>query len=627
MILKDIKVSGWRSFSPEYPITTQNLGHVNLLIGANNVGKSNLGRFLVKLRDCLQDFRNVQPWDSSTNSNTANAEVSWARPLSINFPLEEIDCWLRDSKDIELKAEIGVFVDALGLPVSCPSFMMDCDVIKSLIEIRKIEGKWLMSIVPIATNGKQLIIRNDSYKLLQEDGTYTEQVTSSHTHRGLALAVCRCLANSIIEIKPLRDPSRKSNYNNKSTDGGNIIEMLKEKQNDKNQQGFWTEYRNDLENWFAILLGEQQIRIEIKDVDFGIELIRNGKRLHCELPDLGAGVSEILMLLAYLRLHHQQSFCVVVDEPEAHLHPGAVVELANIITKNIPSHQLIITTHSTTLIDAVTPNWRTFRVRRDYHDGTVFEKLDTNHNKLSLLADLGIRPSQLFLARVALWVEGPSDIHYWLALLHEADEKLINGRDFSFITYGGASSSHLDFDASEDEVVTKIMRVLKVSHRAVIICDRDRNYNEDDRKLVSLLKEAAAKLPQHARVEISVGREIENSVKPEVLKRVLEEIRPKRFNKPELINIDYADYFIGKDDAFDNVVAEAARNSDGTELTKEQKEKIKQRLNQAKNRIADRIREIGIDEPIFCDDAIHKAKEMATWLRADPKPEMQEMLA
>lgn len=115
MIFKDIKISGWRSFSHEYPIKTPNLGHVNLLIGSNNVGKSNLGRFLVKLRDHLQNFRDADPWNESRLQNKIDIK-KWADPLTIIFPINEIDCWLRNTKSFDITAEMSIYMNVLNMP-------------------------------------------------------------------------------------------------------------------------------------------------------------------------------------------------------------------------------------------------------------------------------------------------------------------------------------------------------------------------------------------------------------------------------------------------------------------------------------------------------------------------------
>jgi recombinational DNA repair ATPase RecF len=45
MHLRRLSIAGYRSFSPEAPFVLEGLGRVNVLLGPNGVGKSNVGRF------------------------------------------------------------------------------------------------------------------------------------------------------------------------------------------------------------------------------------------------------------------------------------------------------------------------------------------------------------------------------------------------------------------------------------------------------------------------------------------------------------------------------------------------------------------------------------------------------
>lgn len=611
MLIKLISIAGWRSFAPESKAELGNLGQVNLVIGPNNVGKSNVGRLIVRLRDILRTVgcQHNRPWEDGG---------AFFTPLSYRFEAIEIDHWLRGTALID--AELEIMAEALEAPQAFPSWLARDNTIRFRVSISRDNQQGTLAITPLTPDGQPVVKREgNAYWLLQEDGQYTDQVVSgsAHWYRGLALAAGLCLATRVFEVQPLRDPNRtNSTISDGSTDGGGIVKKLLDSQNDVNRQAFWTNCKGDIEKWLAMLLGDSDIRIEVNAAGFWIETRRGGHPLRCALPELGAGVSEMVMLLAYLRLCPDHKLFVILDEPEAHLHPGAVVELVKIVTANLPNHQLLITTHSTALIDAVTPQWRTFRALRSDQGGTCLEPLETTQAELGLLVDLGIRPSQMFLARVVLWVEGPSDIHYWTALLKEANEKLVDGRDFAFVMYGGASGAHLDLDDEDDEVA-HLVRVLKVAHRAVIICDRDRDSDQDDRQFIVRLIKAAEKLPNHVYVGKSVGREIENDVMPEVLLEVLDEFLPRRFNKPKLVPIKYETYTIEPDIAFNVAVAKAARDDQGNPLAKNLLERIESRLDGDKHAIAERVRSMGSTTSVFRNSAIENAKSIVRWMGAD----------
>jgi hypothetical protein len=605
MIITSLKIEGWRSFCPGHPIALESLGPVNLLIGPNNVGKSNVGRFLVRLRDCLKKFRGVSVWGDGSD---------YSGPLNVQFEIEEADSWLRH--DLEVVAELGIPVSAINAPVEFGNLFHVDGCFRFQIKMRQMNGAGHLSINPFSSDNRPFFFDdNGTLKLLLDGGVYTEQITSAHKHRYLALACCAVLADSIIEIRPLRDPSRPSALNfNDTTDGGEIVSQLQKVQNDPNQKRFWTEYQRDLEVWFGRLLGENDLRLEVTQSGIVIQVVRGVEPFKCLLQDLGAGVSEILSILAYLRLKPNRKFLVVIDEPEAHLHPSAVVELTKLMAQNLPHHQLMVTTHSTALVDAVEPSWATFRVRRAEHSGTLVEKLVTSPVELSLLADLGIRPSQLFLARAAIWVEGPSDIPYWTGLIREAAPELVVGRDFAFVTYGGASSAHLGFSEDDEDL---LVQVLRISHRAAVICDADDANPMVERPLIERLKQAAAVLHEHARVVKSVGREVENCVLPDVLKRVINSLRPTRFNNP-VRYLSYVDYTIDQGEAFDVVVSKAARMADGSALSPDEEVRVSARLNGKKHDIAKRILDLSLTEKVFKEEAVESARDLVKWLSKNP---------
>jgi hypothetical protein len=79
---------------------------------------------------------------------------------------------------------------------------------------------------------------------------------------------------------------------------------------------------------------------------------------------------------------------------------------------------------------------------------------------------------QILVARTVVWVEGPSDVVYYRALLAEVDPSLVAGRDYAFALFGGSNGTHsaVDGEGSLDQV---IVNVLRLTHRNVFIHDKD----------------------------------------------------------------------------------------------------------------------------------------------------------
>jgi len=618
MVIRYITVAGWRSFAPEYPVKIEGLGQVSLLIGPNNVGKSNLGRFLVWLRDELRDYKRSD-W----------ARYEFASSLSVSVSVKEVDFWLRGQ--VPVRAELGLSVEPLRELLEVPDWVLSDNgsVLRVRIVVTRNKGRDEMSVVPIVRVGDSdlpLMDKQGSYRLMVgRDGEYTERVTSKSGHQSLANAVCHLLATRILEIRPLRNPEASPcGKDGLSTNGGGVIAQLRSLKNDGERRGYWNEVEADLERWFGRLLDERELSFDITDLELMFRMRRNGRRFDCPIGDLGAGVAELLMLLAFLRLKEKRQYLVVMDEPEAHLHPGAVVELFRIVgnEERLGKQQLLVSTHSTTLVDAATSKWRIFRAFRCEHEGTSIKALDGSGER-ELLSQLGIRPSQLFLAPVTMWVEGPSDVHYWTALLAEVDSTLVVGRDVAFVIYGGASGAHLQLTESDDSGETpteRLVKVMRIAHRAVIVCDSDRAEGEGEREVVQRLRDAAKRLERHAKLVTSVGREVENMIRAEVLKEVLMDVAPTSLRGASSKKIVYEEFELGQGEAFDEVVARAARDRDGGGLTQDEVSRIRKTLNQRKTTIAERVAEIARTRPgqVFTEESLTMAKEVVAWIRAQP---------
>ncbi|GEM_PF-5941736 len=89
MWIKKLDIAGWRSFSPDRPTEFTDLRQVNVLIGPNNSGKSNLARFLTWLRDELV-----------TSFFQAKGRPLWYAPFGRPVRLPQACSWRRGNDQI-----------------------------------------------------------------------------------------------------------------------------------------------------------------------------------------------------------------------------------------------------------------------------------------------------------------------------------------------------------------------------------------------------------------------------------------------------------------------------------------------------------------------------------------------
>ncbi|WP_437765370.1 AAA family ATPase [Sorangium sp. So ce281] len=563
---------------------------------------------------------NMDPWRKGED---------WKKTLGINISIDEADLWLREAGKISATLELSA--ESCDIPedvakFACPDGKLraECTIERSASEGRSgSKGKYLLQVIPVTPNGTP-IVRNEngSPSVLLANGTYTGLVQNDHLQRGVGLAICRLLARSILEIRALRHHQREGQTDSPlSTDGGKLLDELRALHDDNNQASRWSAVEYDLERWFSALLDERveldltsnALRLKLQrgqDVDRGRA---SRSKLLCNLDDLGSGVAELMMMLAFMRLHEGQAHLVLIEEPEAHLHPAAVLEFVRIIQEEMPHHQLLICSHSTALVDGTKRDWKLYRARRLQSGGTVIDKLPTDARRLVVLEDLGIRPSQLFLANCTIWVEGPSDAHYIQALLQHVAKTLIPGRDYAFVFYGGASAAHIDLDQNDDD---KVVSVLKISPRSAIILDRDCRADEEIRKLAVRLQQCAKKLPpEQVHILNTPGLEIENMIRGDVFLEVLREEAPQRFNSP-VRRLVYKSFELTPEDEFDRLMAENARYDDGSELSDEDRRNLRKRLNDLKTTLSSLIaRRASTGASVFREDSICWGEDLANWIQ------------
>lgn len=131
----------------------------------------------------------------------------------------------------------------------------------------------------------------------------------------------------------------------------------------------------------------------------------------------GDGVKSLAALgLLKNKLRHPGASIIAIEEPESHLHPGAIHQLNEIIKALAESNQVILTTHNPLFVDR--SNIKTNII---VNDGKA-----TPAKNVSAIRDiLGIKASDnLTNANYALVVEGDEDVKSLRALIPVLSEKL-----------------------------------------------------------------------------------------------------------------------------------------------------------------------------------------------------------
>lgn len=608
MKIDGIAIKGWRSFD-EVGAILNNLKKVNLIIGPNNVGKSNISRLLRKLKEItasdIEYERRQRPSDFLKHIDSTFQSTNFIRD-------DDMWRWLAN----EITMEVWPTQEILPWPRG-NYFSDQCDMNQRLslqVKINKSKGKTEFSI---CGNGQEITIKPINH-LVTHHFAQEEPVNQYfYEAKSFKDKFFVDLIDSLVFIDPIRHYSRphKPSENAQPSDvpkfyfnGADLMAELinLHRQDVKN----WSAYKKQMEKWLKDIIADSICNISLADPDqyrlhfkldedeMGLdegEIIQN-------LDELGTGVAQVIMLLSFLYLNKEKNLNVFMDEPESNLHATAVAKLVHIFTTELPNHNFFIATHSHALLDQVSENWSIYRTTNKPHGATTFISCNSVVQHYKLLDDLGIRASQILQTNMVIWVEGPSDAIYLAKWIKDSsNNKLISGTHYSFLFYGGSNlSSHTLLDDEE----TTLIDMLKTSRYAAIVCDSDcnskaaftkQNFKTRVKNLIDRLEkinDEDSEIKDFIGIWVTDGREIENYVPPDIFKHIL--LAPP-FRKDSIkgddglhhkLEIRSEDIKFGKFDSFDMAFASAYKEKDGNTVSKSTVQKIKEKYSQNKVNIA-----------------------------------------
>lgn len=497
-MLDGIALSGYRSFD-EKITKIKDFKKVNIFIGKNNSGKSNILR-LIELLSHLE---------ANKKNNIFDKDLDYC----VNINAKEIKYGYLIKKDSSITGkEYSVFEHQYGNVIKdIPEWANNIWFLFSDQEINmSVESRQFTKDLGDKILGK---CNHDTIINL----TPNLRADIEYKARNIALRIMQSIkypqyqAYMVDAFRQIIHDEKKNNLS-----GLGLINKLRELQAPVLKSYKLSKKKFDKINEFIQeILGIENTRLEIPAKTNEILVSINNKVL--PLESLGTGMHELIILAVAVTLYDNVIFCI--EEPEIHLHPTLQKKIITYLLNNT-NNQYFITTHSNSFFDFQDVSIYHCRLNNGF---TECHHIKTDLQKSTVLSELGYKASDILLSNYIIWVEGPSDrvyINHWIKSL---DKDIIEGLHYSIMFYGGRLLSHLAYD---DPEVEEFIQLCRLNRNACIIIDSDR---EKPKQWLNSTKKRIIKdfNSNNSFSWVTKGRTIENYVPENVLNQSVEKVHPK----------------------------------------------------------------------------------------------------
>jgi putative ATP-dependent endonuclease of OLD family len=409
MIIKSLEIRNFRSFD-ETSSPLKFSDGINIIVGENNVGKSNILKSLELLKG-----RELSPEDYYKGET--DREIRITAVIELN---EE-----------EMKNFAGHFVERRR-PKQVERVMAGLKKTFELEYSSKQAGGYIVRfndfevlggdhlyLSPVMRGGNYITVEWDEVakRFLDPDNKLPLVELMEGTLRGkrevihfrfnisnLIRAMFNERIKNFVEIRQC--PSGTNQNVLESYDGTLVADVLSNLKNgNRVQRDKWAQIKREFHDLFPSL--ELEVTKPAKEAP-KIMIVKEAIKYEVPVSFVGAGIWEIVILLTHL--FSFENMCFGIDMPELHFHHHTIRLLRNILRGKSDSNQFLIVTHSPMFIEP--DRLENVLIVREREGKTVTKQLDQapdSNESERLRRHLDEHAREFFFSRAVLIVEGPTE--------------------------------------------------------------------------------------------------------------------------------------------------------------------------------------------------------------------------